>query len=97
MYAPEEVRSPRISLRAMGDPELCVEPQRSKTSLKFFKTFVKRGKACSRNAPYVALPFDPGRLRPELVGFLLHPISRSETWRRLLNSKVSAQKLLARS
>src|SRR5436190_1485743 len=23
------------------------------------------------------------RKRPELVGFLLHPISRSETWRRL--------------
>ncbi len=34
-------------------------------------------------SPYVALPFDPGRLRPELVGLLLHPVSRSETWRRL--------------
>jgi len=29
------------------------------------------------------LPFGPGRVRPELVGFLLHPVSRSETWRRL--------------
>ena len=35
-------------------------------------------------SPYVALPFDPGRLRPELVGLLLHPVSRSETWRRLV-------------
>ena len=35
-------------------------------------------------SPYVALPFDPGRERPELVGFLLHPVSRSETWRRLV-------------
>src|ERR1700682_4461483 len=34
-------------------------------------------------SPYVALPFDPGRVRPELVGVLLHPVSRSETWRRL--------------
>src|SRR6266436_9610726 len=34
-------------------------------------------------SPYVALPFDPGRVRPELVGLLLHPVSRSETWRRL--------------
>ncbi len=34
-------------------------------------------------SPYVALPFDPGRKRPELVGFLLHPVSRSETRRRL--------------
>jgi len=48
--------------------------------------------ACLRNDSYVvpcdpiwadALPFDSGRLQPELVGFLLHPISRSETWRRL--------------
>jgi hypothetical protein len=31
----------------------------------------------------VALPCDSGRLRPELVGLLLHPISRSETWRSL--------------
>jgi len=23
-------------------------------------------------------------MRPELVGLLLHPVSRSETWRRLL-------------
>jgi len=41
------------------------------------------GKAWLRTDPYVALPFDPDRKRPELVGFLLHPISRSETWRRL--------------
>src|SRR4029077_10628927 len=34
-------------------------------------------------SPYVALPFDPGRVRPELVGLPLHPVSRSETWRRL--------------
>ena len=43
-----------------------------------------RGKAWMRtSSPYVALPFDPGRVRPELVGLLLHPVSRSETWRRL--------------
>src|SRR5467141_4013332 len=35
------------------------------------------------SSPCVALPFGPGRLRPKLVGFLLHPVSRSETWRRL--------------
>src|SRR5580700_6629196 len=43
-------------------------------------------KACLRNAPCVASPFDPGfaGANPKLVGFLLHPISRSETWRRLM-------------
>jgi hypothetical protein len=30
-----------------------------------------------------ASPFDPIRKRMKLVGFLLHPIPRSETWRRL--------------
>ena len=35
------------------------------------------------SSPCVALPFDPSRVRLELVGFLLHPVSRSETWRRL--------------
>jgi hypothetical protein len=49
------------------------------------------------DAPYVALPFDPRllatgtrRVHPEVEGldpttegFLLHPVSRSETWRRL--------------
>jgi len=45
---------------------------------------VSRGKAWMRtSSPCVALPFDPGRVRPELVGLLLHPVSRSETWRRL--------------
>src|SRR5579859_2901279 len=38
-------------------------------------------------SPYVALPFDPGRVRPELVGLLLHPVSRSETWRRLVTRR----------
>jgi hypothetical protein len=33
--------------------------------------------------PTVALPCDSGRKRTELVGFLLHPVSRSETWRSL--------------
>jgi hypothetical protein len=36
-----------------------------------------------RIIPYVAFPFGPERMRSELVGLLLHPISRSETWRRL--------------
>jgi|SRR5579859_158846 len=38
-------------------------------------------------SPYVALPFDPGLVRPELVGFLLHPVSRSETRRRLVTQR----------
>jgi len=37
-----------------------------------------------RLVPYVALPFDSERVRSKLVGLLLHPISRSETWRSLL-------------
>jgi hypothetical protein len=42
------------------------------------------GKAWMRtSSPCVALPFGPGLVQPELVGFLLHPVSRSETWRRL--------------
>jgi hypothetical protein len=31
----------------------------------------------------VALPCDSVRKRTELVGFLLHPVPRSETWRSL--------------
>jgi hypothetical protein len=31
----------------------------------------------------VALPCDSGRKQTELVGFLLHPVPRSETWRSL--------------
>ena len=42
-------------------------------------------------SPYVALPFDSGRVRPELVGLLLHPISRSETWRRLVTLRTLLQ------
>src|SRR4029077_2376529 len=42
-------------------------------------------------SPYVALPFDPGRVRPELVGLLLHPVSRSETWRRLGASELCCE------
>jgi len=60
------------------------------------------------NSSNVALPFDPSRARPELVGFLLHPVSRSETWRRLVTARTrwkvreaftpsSATWLLARS
>jgi hypothetical protein len=30
----------------------------SLSAQKRYESFVKRGKACSRNAPYVALPFD---------------------------------------
>src|SRR5437016_181773 len=45
--------------------------------------FCEARKACLRIDPYVALPCDPGRASG-LVGFLLHPISRSETWRRLM-------------
>ena len=39
-----------------------------------------------------ALPFDSGFAgqNPELVGFLLHPVSRSETWRRLMFLQVSS-------
>ena len=37
-----------------------------------------------RTSPCVALPFGSGRKRTELVGLLLHPVSRSETWRRLV-------------
>jgi hypothetical protein len=37
-----------------------------------------------RIVPYVAYPFGSERVRSKLVGLLLHPISRSETWRRLL-------------
>jgi len=46
-----------------------------------------------------ALPFDSGFAgqNPELVGFLLHPISRSETWRRLMFLQVRGPELLARS
>jgi len=69
-------------LQRKTNPEAYGERQRLKT---LFNTFVKRGKACSRNVPYVALPFDPDRMRPELVGFLLHPVPRSGTWRRLFN------------
>src|SRR6266403_3925862 len=43
------------------------------------------------SSPCVALPFDPGRVRPELVGFLLHPVSRSETWRRLGTQRPSSE------
>ena len=58
-----------------------------------------------RNFPYVASPCDPGA-EQELVGFtlwtkvprvLLHPISRSETWRRLMFLQVHTRELLARS
>jgi len=31
----------------------------------------------------------PRHVRPELVGFLLHPVSRSETWRRLGTWRIS--------
>ncbi len=48
------------------------------------KFFLKRGKACSRTSWYVALPFDPDATSG-LVGFLLHPVSRSETRRRLFH------------
>jgi hypothetical protein len=65
---------------------------------------VKRGKADLRNATYVvlgdrelytlgavdALPFDSARVRTKLVGFLLHPIARSATWRRLLSLQILA-------
>ena len=46
-----------------------------------------------------ALPFDSGFAgqNPELVGFLLHPVSRSETWRRLIFSRSVPPELLARS
>src|SRR5580700_11469609 len=37
-----------------------------------------------RTDPYVALPFGSDRVRAELVGLLLHPVPRSETWRRLV-------------
>jgi hypothetical protein len=40
-----------------------------------------------RTYPYVALPFGPDRERPELVGSLLHPVPRSETWRRLVTPR----------
>jgi len=86
MYAPEETL--RALLAQKTDPEQCGELQRVKITAEIH---VKRGKACSRIVPYVALPFDSGRKRPELVGFLLHPVSRSETWRRLLTSKRSAE------
>src|SRR6202158_2487318 len=55
-------------------------------------------KACLRNDPYVAYPLiSVRRANPKLVGFLLHPISRSETWRRLMFLQVSGPELLARS
>jgi hypothetical protein len=47
------------------------------------------GTAAKRRVPYPLIPVtsritsDPRWAVPELVGFLLHPISRSETWRRL--------------
>lgn len=53
---------------------------------------------------YVALPSDFVRVRTKLVGFLLHPIARSATWRRLIAqnemgfySKYSVPWLLARN
>ena len=44
-----------------------------------------------------SLPFDPGAA-PGLVGFLLHPVPRSETWRRLKQLHANfGQSPLARS
>src|SRR5216684_4414765 len=59
---------------------------------------VKQGRrACGliRTSPHPVIPIR--RANPELVGFLLHPISRSETWRRLMFLQVRGPKLLARS
>ena len=68
--------------------------------------------ACWRNVSNASVvlgasPCDLIRERMKLVGFLLHPISRSETWRRLFLSranrragcgtKQTPQKLLAQS
>src|SRR5437667_7715709 len=48
-----------------------------------------------RTSPHPLIPVR--RANPKLVGFLLHPISRSETWRRLMFLQVRAPELLARS
>jgi hypothetical protein len=50
----------------------------------YLQTFLKRGKGVLAACWYVALPFDFVRMRTKLVGFLLHPIARSATWRRLM-------------
>ena len=51
-----------------------------------------------RTDPYVALPFGSDRERAELVGSLLHPVSRSETWRRLVTPPtVSARSISKRA
>jgi hypothetical protein len=62
------------------------------------------GTAAMRRVPYPLIPetrrtkCHPRWAVPELVGFLLHPISRSETWRRLKQLHANfGQTLLARS
>jgi len=62
------------------------------------------GTAAKRLVPYPLIPetsrieSNPRWAVPELVGFLLHPISRSETWRRLKQLHANfGQSLLARS
>jgi hypothetical protein len=62
------------------------------------------GTAAKRRVPYPLIPARvPNRKRsalavPELVGFLLHPVSRSETWRRLKQLRANFdQSPLARS
>jgi hypothetical protein len=63
-----------ISTRSVSWRKLAAqsEPRDARCALPlnhFAQKPVKRGKAGLRNSPYVALPFDSGRMRPELVGF----------------------------
>src|SRR5260370_10907402 len=95
---PELLRLPALAIFPLCRPFILLTKQRARGGLSWASQVraetrtacgslpknLHRGKAWMRTcSPYVALPFDPGRLRPELVGLLLHPVSRSETWRRL--------------
>src|SRR5579863_4723398 len=93
-----DISSPRLLSRRIFAESRARQNTQSACAQNFFQTFSKQGLAFLRNVPYVALPFDSARMRTELVGFLLHPISRSETWRRLYFSPGNcSSRLLARN
>src|SRR6476661_2523610 len=79
--------SPRAPIHRANRPRQ-LDPERIGVSIRGWKKIVwlEARKAYLRIDPCVALPFDSGfpGANPKLVGFLLHPVPRSETWRRLI-------------
>jgi hypothetical protein len=77
-------------MQTCGDPLAQNTPRRTTGNpLKDGSTrfFVKLGKAWCLQSPCVASPFDRDLAkRSQLVGFLLHPVPQSGTWRRLMFS-----------